>query len=58
MCIFSLVAFAFTAGAAIAIFDNVMFEGGVSPIVIVATLIAATGAAGWTWGWRGGTASA
>jgi len=40
------------AGAAIAAVDNVTFGGEVSPIVIVAMLLAATGIAGAFWGWR------
>ena len=41
------------AGALIAAVDNVLFEGEVSPIVIVAMLLAATGTAAALWGWRG-----
>jgi hypothetical protein len=46
------------AGAVIADADNFLFEGEVSPIVIVALLLAATITAGWLWGWRGGLPSA
>jgi hypothetical protein len=42
-----------SAGAAIAAVDNFAFRGEVSPIVIVALLLAATGIAGAFWGWRG-----
>jgi hypothetical protein len=48
----------FVAGAAIATVDNIAFEGEVSPIVIVAMLLAATGTAGAIWGWRGRIAAA
>lgn len=40
-------------GAFIAAVDNVFFEGEVSPIVIVAMLLAATTTAGLVWGQRG-----
>ena len=46
------------AGAVIADTDNFLFEGEVSPIVIVAMLLGFTIAAGWSWGWRGGLPSA
>jgi hypothetical protein len=45
------------AGAAIAAVDNVAFGGEVSPIVIVALLLAASGIAGALWGWRGWVAA-
>lgn len=41
------------AGAAIAAVDNFAFEGEVSPIVIVALLLAATATAGFLWGRHG-----
>ncbi|MCX6549868.1 MAG: hypothetical protein NTY02_02475 [Acidobacteria bacterium] len=41
------------AGAAIVCMDNFAFEGEVSPIVIVAMLLAATATAGAVWGRRG-----
>ena len=41
------------AGAAIAAVDNLMFEGEVSPIVIVLLLLVATLAASAVWGRRG-----
>lgn len=40
------------AGTAIAWVDNVAFEGEVSPIIIVAMLLAMTGATGALWGRR------
>ena len=40
----------FVAGAVIAYVDNFAFEGEVSPIVIVAMLLVATGMAGVLWG--------
>jgi hypothetical protein len=40
------------AGAAISTVDNVAFAGEVSPIVVVALLLAATGIAGAFWGRR------
>ena len=43
----------FAAGAAIAAVDNFAFEGEVSPIIIVAMLLAATATAGVVWGRRG-----
>src|SRR5262249_59759956 len=46
------------AGAAIAYVDNYAFEGEVSPIVIVALLLAATAMAGAVWGRRGWVAVA
>jgi hypothetical protein len=46
------------AGTIIAGADNFLFEGEVSPIVILAMLLAATITAGWLWGWRGGIPSA
>ena len=46
------------AGAAIVYVDNVAFEGEVSPIIIVAMLLAMTGAAGALWGRRGWVTSA
>ena len=42
-----------TAGAAIVYVDNFAFEGEVSPIIIVAMLLAATATAGAIWGRRG-----
>jgi len=45
-------------GAAMAYVDNFAFEGEVSPIVIVAMLLAATAAAGASWGRRGWLAAA
>ena len=41
------------AGAAIVYVDNHAFEGEVSPIIIVAMLLAATATAGAIWGRRG-----
>jgi len=41
------------AGAVMAAVDNVLFEGEVSPIVIVGMLFVATITAGMWWGWRG-----
>ena len=41
------------AGAAIVYVDNFAFEGEVSPIIIVAMLLAATATAGAIWGRRG-----
>jgi hypothetical protein len=46
------------AGATVVWVDNVAFEGEVSPIVVVALLLAATGAAGVVWGRRGWLAAA
>jgi hypothetical protein len=46
------------AGAAIVYVDNWAFEGEVSPIIIVALLLAATAMAGATWGRRGWVAAA
>jgi hypothetical protein len=43
----------FLAGAAIVFVDNCALEGEVSPIVIVALLLAATTTAGVIWGRRG-----
>jgi len=48
----------FVAGAAIAAVDNLAVEGEVSPIVIVALLLAVTATAGAVWGRRGWVASA
>jgi hypothetical protein len=48
----------FVAGAAIVAVDNLAFGGEVSPIVIVAMLLAATAAAGAIWGRRGWVAAA
>ena len=45
------------AGAAIVYVDNYAFEGEVSPIIIVAMLLAATATAGATWGRRGWVAA-
>jgi len=45
------------AGAAIVYVDNYAFEGEVSPIIIVAMLLAATATAGATWGGRGWVAA-
>jgi hypothetical protein len=47
------VGFGLVAGAAIAAVDNVLFEGEVSPIVIVGLLLATTVTAGAVWGQRG-----
>jgi hypothetical protein len=47
------VVFGLAAGAAIAAVDNLLFEGEVSPIVIVGLLLATTTTAGATWGRRG-----
>jgi hypothetical protein len=47
----------FVAGAMIAAVDNILFEGEVSPIVIVVMLLAATFIAGVLWGWRGWVAA-
>jgi hypothetical protein len=44
------------AGAVLAAVDNVLFEGEVSPIVIVALLLAVTATAGVMWGRRAGVA--
>jgi len=41
------------AGAGIMSVDNFAFQGEISPVVIVAMLFAATGAAALFWGWRG-----
>jgi hypothetical protein len=46
------------AGAAIVCVDNVLFQGEVSPIVIVAILLAATAMAGAIWGRNGWIAAA
>lgn len=46
------------AGLAIAAVDNFAFGGEVSPIVIVAMLLAATATAGVIWDWRGWVAAA
>jgi hypothetical protein len=46
------------AGAAIVCVDNVLFQGEVSPIVIVAMLLAATAVAGAIWGRNGWIAAA
>jgi hypothetical protein len=46
------------AGATIVWVDNVAFEGEVSPIVIVAMLLAVTATAGAVWGWRAWTTAA
>ena len=46
------------AGAALVLVDNFAFEGEVSPIVIVALLLAATATAGALWGRRGWIAAA
>jgi hypothetical protein len=46
------------AGAAIAYVDNYAFDGEVSPIIVVAMLVAATAAAGAIWGWHGWVAAA
>ncbi len=48
----------FAAGAAIAAVDNFAFGGEVSPIVIVAMLLAATATAGLIWDRRGWIAAA
>jgi hypothetical protein len=48
----------FAAGAAMASVDNFAFEGEVSPIVVVAMLLAATVAAGAVWSRRGWIAAA
>ena len=45
------------AGAAIVYVDNFAFEGEVSPIIIVALLLAATAAAGFIWGRHGWVAA-
>ena len=47
----------FAAGAAIVYVDNWAFVGEVSPILIVAMLLAATATAGAIWGRRGWVAS-
>jgi hypothetical protein len=47
----------FVAGALIAYVDNFAFEGEVSPIVIVAMLLVATGIAGVLWGRQAWVAS-
>jgi hypothetical protein len=46
------------AGAAIACVDNFAFGGEVSPVVIIALLLAATAIAGAIWGRRGWIAAA
>ena len=46
------------AGAAIVYVDNWAFEGEVSPIIIVALLLAATATAGALWGGSGWVAAA
>lgn len=53
-----LVGVGFAAGAAIAAVDNFAFGGEASPILIVAMLLAATGAAGVLWGRRAWVAAA
>ena len=45
------------AGAIIAAVDNVLFEGEVSPIVVVGMLLMASITAGASWGWRGWVAA-
>ena len=52
-----LLGIGFVAGVAIVAVDSFAFGGEVSPIVIVAMLIAVTASAGWIWGWRGWRAS-
>ena len=46
------------AAAAIVYVDNFAFDGEVSPILIVALLLAATAIAGALWGWHGWIAAA
>ena len=50
--------FGFAAGALIAFLDNVAFAGEVSPIVVVAALLAATLTVGAVWGRHGWPAAA
>jgi hypothetical protein len=47
------ISFGLLAGATIAAVDNVLFEGEVSPIVIVGLLLGAAASAGVIWGARG-----
>jgi hypothetical protein len=53
-----LVGYGLLTGAAIAAVDNLLFEGEVSPIVIVGLLLATTASAGAIWGARGLAAAA
>jgi hypothetical protein len=53
-----LLGIGFVIGAVIAAMDNFAFHGEVSPIIIVAMLLAATLMLGWFLGWRGWPASA
>lgn len=53
-----LVGVGFAAGVAIVAVDNFAFEGEVSPIVVVAILLAATLTSGVIWGQRGWAAAA
>lgn len=50
---FMLLATGAAAGIIIAMVDNFAFSGEVSPIVIVAMLLAATGTSGIIWRWQG-----
>jgi hypothetical protein len=49
--------FGFAGGAALVYVDNYAFGGEVSPIIVVAMLLAATAASGVTWGRRGWVAA-
>ena len=54
---FLRIAVGFIAGVILVIVDNIIFEGEVSPIVIVVILIGITSVFGTAWGWRGLQAS-
>jgi hypothetical protein len=54
----ALLGVGFAAGLSIAGVDNFAFDGEVSPIIIVAMLIAVSAAIGTIWGFRGWIASA
>jgi hypothetical protein len=49
--------FGIVAGAVLAAVDNILFEGEVSPILIVGLLLVTTVTAGALWGWRGWVAA-
>jgi hypothetical protein len=53
-----LLGIGFVIGTVIAAVDNFAFHGEVSPIIIVAMLLATTLVLGWVFGWRGWPASA
>ena len=50
---FMLIATGAAAGMIIAMVDNFVFSGEISPIVIVAMLLAAAGTSGIIWRWQG-----